>query len=233
MTKTGRPPFREKFGGRMAFFSVRPSMILLGVWSVLLLEFGFALWERQWPLAFLAILTLGLTVLPSPLFRRLGIRLPGSFLAGIVLFIFATIFLGEAFDFYNRYWWWDVVLHGGSALGFGLVGFLFVFTLFEGDRYAAPAWALGLIAFCFAVTIGTLWEIFEFGMDRSFGLNMQKSGLSDTMGDLIIDVIGAAFGGLAGFFYLRGRRPLGVTTLIEEFIARNRRFFAKFGKRRD
>lgn len=217
----------------MPFFSERPPLILLLIWGVLLLEFILSLWKGQWPLAFVAVLTLGLTLLPTPLFRRLGIRLPTGFLVWIVVFIFATIFLGEAFDFYNRYWWWDLILHAGSALGFGLVGFLFVFTLFEGDRYAAPAWALALIAFCMAVTIGALWEIFEFGMDRGFGLNMQKSGLVDTMGDLIVDVIGAAIGALAGFFYLRGRRPLGVTALIEEFIARNRRFFAKFGKRRD
>jgi hypothetical protein len=217
----------------MRYIKARPPLILALIWGVLLLEFALALWERQWPLAFVALLTFGLTLLPSPLFRRLGIRLPTSFLVCIVSFIFATIFLGEAFDFYNRYWWWDVVLHAGSALGFGLVGFLFVFTLFEGDRYAAPAWALALIAFCMAVTIGALWEIFEFGMDQIFGMNMQKSGLIDTMGDLIVDVIGATIGALAGFFYLKERRLAGVTALIEQFIERNRRFFGKFGNRRD
>ena len=217
----------------MTFFSNRPPLILLVIWGVLLLEFALALWERQWPLAFVALLTFGLTMLPTPLFRRFGIRLPTSFLIGIVVFIFATIFLGEAFDFYNRYWWWDVVLHAGSALGFGLLGFLFVFTLFEGDRYAAPAWALALIAFCMAVTIGALWEIFEFGMDQIFGMTMQKSGLVDTMGDLIVDVLGATIGALAGFFYLKGRRFAGFPTLLEQFIERNRRFFAKFAKRRD
>jgi hypothetical protein len=211
----------------MRFFVSRPPWILIVIWAVLSLEFIVALWERQWPLAFVALLTLGLTLLPSPLFRRFGIQLPRSFLIGIVAFIFATIFLGEAFDFYNRYWWWDVVLHAGSALGFGLLGFLFVFTLFEGDRFAAPAWALALIAFCMAVTIGTLWEIFEFGMDRIFGLNMQKSGLVDTMGDLIVDVIGAAIGALAGFFYLKGRRFAGFPSLLDQFIRRNRRFFRK------
>lgn len=217
----------------MIFLKNRPPLILLVIWAILLIEFALALWEGQWPLAFVAVLTLNLTLLPTPLFRRFGIRLPTSFLIGIVVFIFATIFLGEAFDFYNRYWWWDVVLHAGSALGFGLVGFLFVFTLFEGDRYAAPAWALALIAFCMAVTIGTVWEIFEFGMDQIFGMNMQKSGLVDTMGDLIIDVTGATIGALTGFFYLKERRLAGMTTLIEEFIQRNRRFFGKFARRRD
>lgn len=211
----------------MKFFEYRPPMILMVIWVVLFFEFTVALWEQQWPLAFLALLTYGLTLLPTPLFRRFGIRLPNAFLIWIVVFIFATIFLGEAFDFYNRYRWWDVVMHAGSALGFGLVGFLFVFTLFEGDRYAAPPWALALIAFCFAVTIGTLWEIFEFAMDHVFGLNMQKSGLIDTMGDLIVDVIGATIGALAGHFYLKGRKFAGFTTILQQFIDRNRRFFGK------
>ena len=73
-----------------------------------------------------------------------------------------SIFMGEAFDFYERVWWWDIGLHGLSAISFGLIGFLFVFMLFEGDRYAAPAMALGVLSFACAVTIGTLWEVFEF-----------------------------------------------------------------------
>ena len=198
------------------------------IWAVLAFEFVAALWERQWPLAGVALITWTLTLVPMYLSGRTGIRLPTAFLIGITAFIFATIFLGEAFDFYNRYWWWDVVLHGGSALGFGLVGFLFVFTLFEGDRFAAPAWAMALIAFTFAVTIGALWEIFEFGLDQIFGLNMQKSGLVDTMYDLIVDVIGASIGALAGGLYLRGR-GLGIMShLFEDFVNRNRRFFSKF-----
>jgi len=200
------------------------------IWVVLAVEFAVALWERQWPLAGVAVITFSLTLVPLAVVSRMGLRLPYAFIVGITAFIFATIFLGEAADFYNRYWWWDVVLHGGSALGFGLLGFLFTFTLFEGDRYAAPAWAVAMIAFSFAVTIGTLWEIFEFGMDMTFGTNMQKSGLIDTMGDLIVDVIGASIGGLAGYFYLKGRSLGGMTGILQDFIDRNHRLFRKFRK---
>lgn len=198
------------------------------IWAALAVEFLAALWERQWPLAGVAAITGALTLAPLYLSSRVGLRLPTAFLVGITLFIFATIFLGEAFDFYNRYWWWDVLLHGGSAIGFGLIGFLFVFTLFEGDRFAAPAWAMALIAFSFAVTIGALWEIFEFGVDQIFGTNMQKSGLVDTMYDLIVDVVGASIGALAGGLYLRGRGPGMMSHLFEDFVNRNRRFFSKF-----
>ncbi|MGB3314193.1 MAG: hypothetical protein WBB85_07255, partial [Albidovulum sp.] len=126
------------------------------------------------------------------------------------------------------FWWWDLALHGGSAIAFGLVGFLFVFMLFEGDRYAAPAWAVAFASFCFALSIGTLWEIFEFAMDQAFGLNMQKSGLPDTMGDLIVNTFGAGIGALAGFFYLKRLELGGLTGLLQEFVQKNRQFFRKF-----
>ena len=120
------------------------SRVALAVWATLVAAFFWALVAQRWSLAFVSAASLGLSILPLVMVRRVGIRLPVSFLAAIVLFVFATIFLGEAFDFYERFWWWDVALHGGSAMGFGLLGFLFVFMLFEGDRYAAPPWALAL-----------------------------------------------------------------------------------------
>ena len=197
------------------------------IWAVLLVAFVLALAEGRWSLAFVSAATFGLSILPVVASRRFGIRLPVRFFAWIVVFVFGTIFLGEAFDFYTRYWWWDVILHACSAVGFGLAGFLFVFMLFEGDRYAAPAWAVAFISFCFALSIGSLWEIFEFAMDQIFSLNMQKSGLIDTMWDLIVDTLGASIGAIAGLSYLKGQELGGLTAAIREFVAANRRFFRK------
>ncbi|MBA3909278.1 MAG: hypothetical protein C0524_05190 [Rhodobacter sp.] len=169
---------------------------------------------------------LGLTFLPQLLASRVHLRLPNSFLAAIALFVLATIYLGELHDFYNRFWWWDLVLHAGSALGFGILGFLLIFMLFEGDRYAAPPWALGLLSFCTAITVGALWEVIEFAMDQLFGLNMQKTGLDDTMGDLIVNAVGAGLAALAGVGYLNGRNR-GLGAAFEAFITVNRTRFRK------
>ncbi len=212
-----------------AKFRRQPYVVQL-IWASLALAFVVAAATLNWSLAFIAAATFLLSLAPILFVRRIGVQLPMSFFAGIVIFIYATIFLGEAFDFYNRYAWWDVVLHGGSALGFGLIGFLFVFTMFEGDRYAAPAWAMAFIAFSFAVTIGAVWEIFEFFMDQTFGLNMQKSGLVDTMWDLIVDVIGGAFGAFCGFLFLKGRQLGGFTGVLQEFIQKNRQLFRRLRK---
>ena len=203
-------------------------LVVRAIWTILALAFVVALLTARWSLAFVSLATFGLSLLPVLFQSRFGIHLPMRFLAGIVIFVFATIFLGEAFDFYNRFWWWDVVLHGGSAMAFGLVGFLFVFMLFEGDRYAAPAWAVAFVSFCFALSIGTVWEIFEFAMDQLFGLNMQKSGLVDTMWDLIVDTVGAGFGAMVGFLYLKGLELGGLTGVLQEFVQKNRRLFRKF-----
>ena len=185
----------------------------------------------RWSLVFVAVATFFLALVPQLFVRWIGVRFPPSFLAAIAFFVFATVFLGEAFDFYERYWWWDIVLHFGSALSFGVLGFLFIFMLFEGDRYAAPPAAVAVLAFAVAVSIGAVWEVFEYGMDELFGFNMQKTGLDDTMHDIIVDILGAAIGGFMGFVYLKGRAYGGIAAAMREFIRLNRRYFSKFDNR--
>ncbi len=202
------------------------------IWLVLVGDAIFAAATQRWSVLFVVISALFLTLLPTIFVSRFQIRLPNSFLGAISIFVFCTLFLGEVYDFYERYWWWDILLHGGSAIGFGLIGFLFVFYLFEGDRYAAPPIAVAFVAFCFAVTIGTGWEIFEYAMDQFFGMNMQKSGLDDTMGDLIVDAIGASIGATVGFLFLKGREVGGLSGMIDEFLHLNRESFRKFGDRK-
>lgn len=202
------------------------------IWAVLALLMLDALVQHNWPLAFVALATLMLSLAPVVVARWAEIVVPPSFIAAIVVFVGGTLFLGEVYDFYNRFWWWDLVMHSGSAVGFGLIGFVLVFMMFQGDRYAAPPIAVAFFAFCFALAIGALWEIFEFGMDQVFGLNMQKSGLMDTMWDLIMDFLGALIGAGAGYAYLKGRAKGGLMGLIDDFVQRNPRFFSRHRKRR-
>ncbi|WP_245989691.1 hypothetical protein [Litoreibacter meonggei] len=203
------------------------SPLMLTLWGLLLAVSLIALLLGRYSTAFVALATFGLSLAPDLLASRFKIALPVPFVVAITMFLFATVFLGEAFDFYERFWWWDIALHASSAVGFGLTGFLFAFMLFEGDRFAAPHWALALIAFSIAMTTGALWEVFEFGMDSVFGLNMQKTGLDDTMGDLIVDAIGGALGSLAGYLYLAGSDRGLLAQPIRQFIALNHRLYLK------
>ena len=174
-----------------------------------------------------AIATLALTFIPLVFEDFYDIKIPVGFTAAIIVFIFGTLFLGEVGDFYERFWWWDILLHTGSAIGFGLIGFIALFILFKGDKLAGPPILISMFAFCFAISIGAIWEIFEFAMDQLFALNMQKSGLIDTMYDLIVDTIGAAFGASAGFVYLKEQKLGWLSKLIDEFVRLNERLFEK------
>lgn len=204
------------------------SVLAKAIWAVLALLMAEALISGRLPLAFVAMATLAASMAPVFAARWAQIVVPPSFIAAITLFVAGTLFLGEVYDFYNRFWWWDIAMHGGSAIGFGLIGFVLVFMMFQGDRFAAPPFAIAFFAFCFALTVGVLWEVFEFAMDQLFGLNMQKSGLMDTMGDLIVDIAGALIGAGSGWAYLRWQGRGGFGGVIADFIERNPKLFARF-----
>jgi len=204
---------------------------MLTIWTLLLLTGLISLGLARWSLAFVSFATLTLALVPPMLAARWSLTLPLPFLLFTTLFCFASIFLGEAFDFYERLWWWDLALHGSSAVGFGLMGFLFAFMLFEGDRFAAPPSAIALISFCIAMTVGATWEIFEFTMDAGLGMNMQKSGLSDTMGDLILNAFGGLIASVTGYLYLRESSAGLLGRGLSQFIKVNGRLYRKYKNR--
>lgn len=180
----------------------------------------------RWMHAFLVAAIMVATLLPVVAHRRFPVQVPSEIQVLAIAFIFATLFLGEVRNYYERLWWWDLALHVTAGLLLGLVGFLIVYILNENDQAdlrIQPSF-LALFAFFFALGIGALWEIFEFGMDQIFGLNMQKpmlgdpSGLTDTMWDLVVDAVGAAAISLAGWRYMKGIRRNRIDSWARRFI---------------
>lgn len=162
---------------------------------------------------FLIILTFLMTYYPSILEKRYGVYLPNALQIIITLFIFSAQVLGEMNGFYEKFFWWDTMLHATSGIILGLVGFFFVYLLNEkGDANVklTPIFVV-LFAFCFAITMGVFWEFFEFGADRVLGYNMQRfrlpgeDGLIDTMEDLIVDAIGALITCTSGYIYMKNK----------------------------
>lgn len=184
----------------------------------LLIGVLLAIWQGRWLAGIATTGIIIVTFLPLILGRRFAVRIPPEFEGLAVVFIYASLFLGEVRGYYIRYWWWDAVLHAASGFLLGILGFLLVYVLNERDDvdlHMRPRF-VALFAFMFAVGMGAIWEIFEFAMDQLFALNMQKSGLIDTMWDLIVDTVGALIIALIGWSYLR---KAGSDSFLERWIS--------------
>lgn len=183
----------------------------------------YALAHARWMLAFVSLFGLLISFLPALLRQNFRMHLPAEFTLLFTLFIYATISLGEVHEFYAKFWWWDLALHSGSGLGLGFIGFLTLYTLYIDGRLSMSPILLSLFSFTFAVAAGTLWEIFEFTMDNTIGVNMQKSGLLDTMSDQILNSSGALLIAIIGYFYVKRVRIGMFNYLVERFLQKNPR----------
>lgn len=202
---------------------------LYATWTLLIGALVLALFEARWHTAGMAVITLLLTFIPILFQRFYNVYIPTVFVSFVAFFAYATIFLGEVAGFYDRFWWWDLVLHLSSAIGFGLVGVIVLLLVFGKKNNESHPFFFALLSFCFAVTVGVIWEVYEFGMDQFFGFNMQKSGLFDTMADMIINCIGAAIASLAGYLYVIEYEKNPLRNVIERGYIGNK-FLAKHFK---
>ena len=132
---------------------------------------------------FMCILTLVLFMVPSFIEVNFHIELPDTLEIIILLFIFAAEILGEIQQYYLTVPHWDTILHTlngflAAAIGFSLVD---LFNRNERFSFSLSPMFLAVVAFCFSMTIGVLWEFFECGMDLFFGTDMQKDTIVNTI----------------------------------------------------
>ena len=139
--------------------------------------------------AFFCILALLLLYVPSWIQVKLRIELPPPLEITIFCFIFAAEILGEVNAFYVVIPGWDTMLHTINGFLAAAVGFSMVMLLNEDERVTfrlSPAF-LAMVAFCFSMTIGVLWEFFEFGMDFFLGTDMQKDTIVHAIHTVTLD----------------------------------------------
>ena len=172
--------------------------------------------NKEWLILFVSCLTVIIAISPFFFKRRFNLRVPTEIELIIILFIYASLFLGEVYNFYQIFWWWDILLHAISAIIFGFIGFTILYFMIKRHELNAKPWAITIFSFSFALAIGAIWEIIEFSIDQFFGLNMQKSGLLDTMGDLIVDALGAIFASTIAFIYLKTKKTLIFHQVVEK-----------------
>lgn len=202
--------------------------VTLGLQAALLVGVVLQLVQGQWLAAAATTGVLFVTLLPMVLGRRFHVFIPSEFELLAAVMAFASSFLGEVRGYFLRFWWWDAVLHAGSGFLLGMLGFLLVFVLNQKEDIAVQMKAgfVALFAFAFSLALGALWEILEFTVDQVFGVNMQKSGLVDTMWDLIVDAAAALAIAVLGYTYLKRRADDSfLERWIERFIRSNARLF--------
>jgi len=158
--------------------------------------------------------------IPSMAKRRLNLEIPSGMLFLYTIFLYCAIYLGEVKSFYYTVPHWDTILHTFSGGMLGALGFSVVKLLNETEKIPmnlSPVF-VAIFAFCFALSLGVLWEIYEFTFDGILGLNMQKfalengtqlvgrEALTDTMKDLIVDAVGAFVICSIGFVSLKYKK---------------------------
>jgi hypothetical protein len=206
--------------------------LTLIVQALLVIGLILFVWRRDWENIFLTLTVMLLTLLPAFVTRRKRIIIPPEFQFFAALFVFLSLFLGSAFNFYYKYWWWDIVLHTSSGFLLGIIGFITLFVMNRTDRLPAAIKPSFLCFFgvTFAVTLGVLWEIFEFTVDRIWPwVNMQsnETGVVDTMKDLIVDTIGAVVVALMAYAYLKTGRYSFIADGVRGFLRKNPRLIGK------
>jgi hypothetical protein len=171
----------------------------------------------------MSLLILVFSALPAIIERTFRITLPVEVELVLTAFIFAHFILGEVENYYNRFWFYDLILHSSSGILIGMVGFIIMYFFLFSRRVSANPLIVSVFCVSFSLAAGALWEIFEFGMDQIFGFNMQKTGNMDTMSDLIVDCLGACVVGFWVYRYLTKDEDGLVKLMINRFIQYNLR----------
>lgn len=187
-----KPP-KPKDTARRLKATIRQQPAVFAVYVVLRLivvaELVLSILRGEYESAFICLLVLILFILPFFIQQNFGIQLPTTLEIIILLFIFAAEILGELEGYFITYPNWDTMLHTTTGFLCAATGFALIDILNRNSRIKfqlSPIY-VALAAFCFSMTVGVLWEFFEFGMDRLFHLDMQKDTVVHSITSVMLD----------------------------------------------
>lgn len=142
---------------------------------------------------FLGVLTLVLFSLPKIIEKKLRVSIPAGLQAIILIFIYSAEILGEINAFYVRIPMWDTMLHTTNGFLMAAIGFAMIDIFNRSEKFSIKMspYFVAFVAFCFSMTIGVLWEFFEFGMDWFFKTDMQKDWILPVISSVKLDPNGA------------------------------------------
>lgn len=163
-------------------------LLRLSVIAIMVAQF----FNHNFENVFLCVLTLVLLLMPTIMERRLKIDLPNALEIIIMLFIYAAEIMGEIQAFYTTYRGWDTMLHTMNGFLCAAIGFCLVdlFDRSEKSSLSLSPKYMAIVAFCFSMTVGVLWEFFECAMDQLLFLDMQKDTVVNTISTVMLDPAG-------------------------------------------
>lgn len=156
---------------------------------VVIVTLALALLQRNFETAFICLLTLVLFLIPSVIEKAFRLKLPSMLEILIMLFIFASAILGELAAFYVKFPIWDSILHTVNGFLCAAIGFALIDLLNENKniKFQLSPVFVAIVAFCFSMTIGVMWEFYEFGSDMLFKTDMQKDFIVHRISTVLLD----------------------------------------------
>lgn len=141
------------------------------------------------------------------------LRMPTGLKVSLIAFCFCALILGDVADFYGRFVWWDLLLHGLSGILLGISAYTILNAICKSSATFSAIWII-----CFVLGIGSLWEMMEYVTDGIFNLNSQqfrvstgtfdesvplpgREALRDTMEDMLMNLAGASI--IAAFVIIK------------------------------
>ena len=185
-TKSPSQKFHEKYFDNYSKRNMTIYLILRGLVILTLIRQFFL---GNWNNVFLCGLTLVLFVLPVIVEKKMNLEVPDALQIIILLFIYSAEILGEINEFYIVIPHWDIILHTLNGFLCAAVGFSTIDILNQKEFFHATMSPIfvALVAFCFSMTIGVMWEFFEFGTDQFLKYDMQKDVITKSISTVKLD----------------------------------------------
>ena len=179
------PKILKKMEQENQKYKPKPAVVAV-YWILRLIVIGvmvMTIIHKNYESTFVCVLVLILFMLPRFVERNFRIELPSTLEIIILVFIFAAEILGEVNAFYVNVPHWDTMLHTINGFLMAAIGIAMVDILNRSRKFKvrlSPAF-VALVAFCFSMTVGVVWEFFEYGMDVFFHTDMQKDTWINTI----------------------------------------------------
>lgn len=182
-----------------------------------------AIWLIVWSLfQSLWLIIISFSLLIIIVFEKyIWIKLPVYFTITFIIFTIFSVLLWNSWGFYEKYFWWDSMLHFFYWVWFSIIWYIIIYKFLSNQWVQDSHKIIVIFSFCFTLAFWAIWEIFEFSMDSFFWFNMQKTHIwnwaTDTMNDIITETISAFLTNIYIFLYLRYGKKNWISIVTEDF----------------